>query len=248
MFLMSLCGYDFKLYKIMKKNVLITLFILLSVKGYSQYYGLQMGFKVSMNLVDNNVEGFGKYANFADNGLNLRIGLGPVADFYINEKYAISSGLFYTVKSVGFLVPKSFSSQNLPNIATKDLASEAVFNLQYLQVPLTMKLFTSELFDRSRLFLQFGGLFDLKIAEKALDKTRNPLYLYEQTVSGQPDVFGFGDVNLLIGFGVEHRLSNGEAILVGINYTRGLADISTKTFQDINIKNNLFAIDLGFKF
>jgi hypothetical protein len=258
----------------MKKNVLVSLFILLGVyEGYSQrynsepsyggnsgggflsgFYKLKMGFKFSPGLIINSVDGSKAFKGFETNGGNPRISLGPIADFYITDKYAFSTGLWYTVKSVHYTLQNSFYDNEVfkasPLTTDEVRGKEAIFNLQYLQVPMTMKIFSDAIVKDTPLYLQFGGTFDLKIAEKALDKSKNALFQYQERLASSQSVFGFGDVNLLLGIGAEKAISRGgDAFFFGIQYQRGLVEINReRTFGDLVTKNGAFYLDFGVKF
>ena len=258
----------------MKKNVLLSLFILLGVyEGYSQrynsepryerndgpsffsrFYKLKMGFKFSPGFLINYVESSKNFKGFASNGANVRLSLGPVVDMYITDKYAFSTGLWYTVKSVNYTMHGSFYDNELfktnPLTVDEVRGKEANFNLQYLQLPLTMKIFSDQIVQDTPIFLQFGGTLDLKIAEKALDKPRNALYQFQERLATSQSIFGLGDIGLLIGIGAEKSLNRGgDAFFFGIQYQRGLTEINRdRTFGDLVTKNGAFYLDFGVKF
>jgi hypothetical protein len=258
----------------MKKNVLVALFILLGVyEGFSQrynsepnyggnsgggflsgFYKLKMGFKFSPGIIINYVDASKNFKSFASNGANVRLSLGPIADFYITDKYAFSTGLWYTVKSVNYTMHGSFYDNELfktnPLTVDEVRGTEANFNLQYLQVPMTMKIFSDAILQDTPVFLQFGGTLDLKIAEKALDKSKNALFQYQERLGNSQSVFGFGDVGLLLGIGGEKAISRGgDAFFFGIQYQRGLVEINrNNNFGDLVTKNGAFYLDFGVKF
>jgi hypothetical protein len=258
-------------YKIMKKNVFIALFILWSGLGafsqryssegnyggggfFGNFYKLKMGFRLSPGFIINYVEASKNFKGFESNGTNVRLSLGPVADFYISEKYAFSTGLWYTIKSVNYSMHRTFYDNDLfkttPLTPDELIGTEANFNLQYLQVPLTFKIFSDKIVQDTPIFLQFGGTLDLKIAEKALDKTRNPLFQFQERLGSSQSVFGFGDVGLLLGIGAEKPLGGGgDSFFFGIQYQRGLVEINReRTFGDLVTKNGAFYLDFGVKF
>lgn len=258
----------------MKKNVLLSLFILFGVyEGHSQrfnsepnfggndgggffsrFYKLKMGFKLSPGFIINYVESSKSFKGFASSGANARLSLGPVVDMYITDKYAFSTGLWYTVKSVNYTMHGSFYDSELfkanPLTVDEVRATGANFNLQYLQLPLTMKIFSDQIVEDMPIYFQFGGTLDLKIAEKALDKSRNALFQYQERLPSSQSIFGLGDIGLLIGIGAEKSLNRGgDAIFFGIQYQRGLTEINRdRTFGDLVTKNGAFYIDFGVKF
>ena len=258
----------------MKKNVLLILFILLGVyRGYSQkynsnpnfggsygggffsrFYKMKIGFKFSPGIMINYVESAKNFKGFDSNGANIRLSVGPVMDMYITDKYAFSTGLWYTVKSVNYTMHGNFYDNELfkmnPLTVDEVRGTEANFNLQYLQLPLTMKIFSDQIVEDTPLFLQFGGTLDLKIAEKALDKPRNALFQYQERLASSQSIFALGDIGLLIGIGGEKSLNRGgDAFFFGIQYQRGLTEINRdRTFGDLVTKNGAFYLDFGVKF
>ena len=258
----------------MKKNVLLILFILLGVyRGYSQkynsnpnfggsygggffsrFYKMKIGFKFSPGIMINYVESAKNFKGFDSNGANIRLSVGPVMDMYITDKYAFSTGLLYTVKSVNYTMHGNFYDNELfkmnPLTVDEVRGTEANFNLQYLQLPLTMKIFSDQIVEDTPLFLQFGGTLDLKIAEKALDKPRNALFQYQERLASSQSIFALGDIGLLIGIGGEKSLNRGgDAFFFGIQYQRGLTEINRdRTFGDLVTKNGAFYLDFGVKF
>jgi len=258
----------------MNKNVLVILFIILGFnQGYSQkynsnpnfstiygsgffsrFYKLKMGFKFSPGFLINYVDASKNFKGFDSNGVNVRLSLGPVVDMYITDKYAFSTGLWYTVKSVNYSMHGGFYENELfkmnPLTVDEVRGTGANFNLQYLQLPLTMKIFSDQIVQDLPVFLQFGGTLDLKIAEKALDKTRNALFQYQQRLESSQSIFALGDIGLLVGIGGEKLLNRGgDAFFFGIQYQRGLTEINRdRSFADLVTKNGAFYLDFGVKF
>lgn len=140
--------------------------------------------------------------------------------------------------------------KSTPLTADEIRGTEANFNLQYLQLPLTMKIFSDNILDDTPVYLQFGGTIDIKIAEKALDKTRNALFQYQERLASSQSIFSFGDVGLLLGIGGEKSISRGgDAFFFGLQYQRGFVEINrSRTFGDLITKNGAFYLDFGVKF
>ncbi|AQG81412.1 PorT family protein [Spirosoma montaniterrae] len=201
---------------------------------------MSIRFAPSLNL--NTAEGMGNYAGFLPNGGGVRMSVGPVFDyFFFKDRYAFSSGLWYTIKRSGFQMPASFgSSRFTPGAPEK----ESIYNLQYLQVPLTVKMFANNIGPNVRLYVQTGGLLSLKLAERALQQERNGLYLAES--GGDRRQYSFGDVELLLGTGVQYKINNVNAFNLGVSYQRGLLNVSRA--NQLTSKNRVVSLDLGFKF
>ena len=58
--------------------------------------------------------------------------------------------------------------------------------------------------------------------------------------------YSFGDIELLLGAGVQYKINQNNAFNIGFSYQRGLINVA----RDNNLisKNRVVAMDLGFKF
>ncbi|MFT4033547.1 MAG: outer membrane beta-barrel protein [Siphonobacter sp.] len=241
----------------MKKNVLLGVLLLLSFftnaqyslvnetrtgyVRYQNYSNIRMSFRFSPFVSGNRVEGVNTFSSFDSNGSGMRLSLGPVADFFFADKYAFSTGLWYTVKSVQLRNGSSF----LANITPSSTATSSTYNLQFLQVPISFKLHTNDVSDRVRLYMQFGLIGNIKLSEKPINRSINALYLYKES-QNYSRVFDVGGFDLLLGTGAEYGLTGGDALTFGLSYQRGLTNIYRN--NDLSIKTNCFFLDLGYKF
>ncbi|GAB4048340.1 porin family protein [Spirosoma litoris] len=203
---------------------------------------IEMSIRFAPSLDLNTAQGTGTYAGFRSNGVGIRMSVGPSLDyFFFKDRYAFSSGLWYTIKRSGFQMPGTFGSSVWnPGAPEK----ESVYNLQYLQIPATVKMFANNIAPDMRLYIQTGGLFSIKLAEKALDEARNGLYTAES--GGSRRQYGFGDVELLLGAGIQYKINQNNAFNLGMSYQRGLINVA----RDNNLisKNRVVSLELGFKF
>lgn len=205
---------------------------------------IEMTFRVAPSVSFNTVEGTGAYNQFRSDGAGARISVGPSIDyFFFKDRYALSSGLWYTIKRVGFVSPGSFGQDRFrPGLAS----GESVYNLQYLQVPLTVKLFANNVGPKLRGYIQCGGLMDVKMAEKALDKATNALYRNASASGTYQRQFTLLDLGVLLGVGVQYRLNAVNALNLGLSYQRGLTSVMRDAALDS--RNNAVALELGFRF
>ncbi|MCK8495637.1 MULTISPECIES: porin family protein [Spirosoma] len=203
---------------------------------------IEMSIRFAPSLDLNTAEGSGNYAGFRPNGAGVRMSVGPSLDyFFFKNRYAFGTGLWYTIKRSGFQMPGTFG-QNIWNPGAPE--KESVYNLQYLQIPLTVKLFANNIAPNMRLYIQTGGLVSVKLAEKALDQARNGLYTAEN--GGNSRHYGFGDVELLLGTGVQYKINQNNAFNIGMSYQRGLINVARGS--QLVSKNRIVSLDLGFKF
>ncbi|QJW92043.1 outer membrane beta-barrel protein [Spirosoma taeanense] len=203
---------------------------------------IEMSIRLAPSLNLNTATGTGSYAGFGDNGAAVRMSVGPTLDyFFFKDSYAFSTGLWYTIKRSGFQMPGTFGgSRWTPGTPEK----ESIYNLQYLQVPLSVKLFANNISPGIRLYVQTGGLLSLKIAEKALQPERNGLYTAES--GGNRRQYGFGDIELLLGTGIQYKINQTNAFNLGVSYQRGLVNVARAS--ELISKNRVVSLDFGFKF
>ncbi|GAB3757734.1 hypothetical protein GCM10028817_30000 [Spirosoma pomorum] len=203
---------------------------------------IEMGIRFSPSLNMNTASGVGTYAGFRDNGAGVRMSIGPTLDYYFfKDRYAFGTGLWYTIKRSGFQMPGSFGeSRFTPGVSYK----ESIYNLQYLQLPATVKMFANNIAPGVRLYVQTGGLLSLKLAEKPLEQERNALYLAES--GGNRRQYSFGDIELLLGTGVQYKINESNAFNLGVSYQRGLLNIARGS--QLVSKSRIVSLDIGFQF
>ncbi|GAB3539906.1 porin family protein [Spirosoma fluminis] len=203
---------------------------------------IEMSIRFAPSLDVNTAQGTGSYVGFRDNGAGVRMSVGPTLDyFFFKDQYAFSTGLWYTIKRSGFQMPGSFGSTRWnPGAPEK----ESLYNLQYLQLPATVKLFANNIAPGIRLYVQTGGLLSLKLAERALQQERNGLYMAES--GGDRRQYSFGDIELLLGTGIQYKINQTNAFNLGVSYQRGLMNVARGS--QLVSKNRVVSLDLGFKF
>lgn len=183
-------------------------------------------------------------------GTAVRLSGGLSADIFVAENYAFSTGLWYTIKRSAFeKVP--FPSQN----ATPAPLGISEYNLQYLQIPVSLKLFTNEIMTDTRVYFQLGSTFDVKLAEKAKRQGENAFY--RRSIAQDTKIYKPIDVGILLGAGIEMRLSEYNSAYAGLTYNRGLINALKGGLKDdagvsyndqMKSINSLLSLELGLKF
>jgi len=208
-----------------RKILLLAILVLLATPSFSQF---TLGLKFSPTLSTNRIEASSDSASIDTNGNGIRLALGPIADFKIRENYYLSTGLLFVSKRAGI----EASSDN------------ATFNeeygLQYLQVPITLKLFTNEVALDKKIYFQVGGTLDFNINEEPKEQEN---FLVED--------FLIFDSSLLIGMGLEYKLGVNTIVFGGFTYQRGLVNAINEHAPldgDFSLKNDYISLDLGVKF
>jgi hypothetical protein len=209
------------------KNVFLLLILLLSVQLVSAQS--KLGLKLSPTLSLNRATYDNDTYDLQEDGTGGRFVFGLIYDYMLSENYYLSTGLLYAPKRLAF---------SLRDKATATEVKEA-YNLQYLQLPATLKLFTNELSLDTRVYFQLGGLLELKVAEKAQGKDYDVV-----------DDIRFFDTSLYVGAGLERRLGYNTLLFGGIFYNRGLLNAVTdlQAPYDFELRNDLLGLDLGIKF
>lgn len=162
------------------------------------------------------------------NAVNLSAML--FADLPIGRNYYFGTGLGYISKRVNLVAQQGGDA----SVKSKG------YNIQYVQIPATVKLFTNEIALDKRLYMQFGPLFEIAVN----DKETNP----QVTVVRE---FQPLDISLIFATGIEIQLAPQTALMLGFNYTRGLVNIAKTTetaFNGLILKNDFYSLELILKF
>lgn len=237
----------------MKKLLTLILATTISTNIFAQLKaGLKFSPTLAMNAITDN-SGIEDNKSYDDNGLGLRYSTGINLDFHFNNTVAFGTGLWFSVRKVG-ITTTDISKTSEPN----DVIDE-VYNLQYLQIPLTLKMFTNDIADDLRLYFQLGPSVDFKINEKL--KYDGPLYKHPVKTAADNDggraVFSYIDLSIIGGAGVEYQMGEHTALFAGLSYNRGLLNTLNPLLKwgdgsyvnaDINNKTSAISLDLGIKF
>ncbi|HEX8329951.1 MAG TPA: porin family protein [Hymenobacter sp.] len=225
------------------KKLLLALFALGATIGTASAQ-VEIGLKISPSITSLRAESPANYG-FASDGSKFSFGGGLVVDYFFGENYAFSTGLLLNGKG-GSITYKDASNTGSAINAKQDIS------MQYLELPLSVKLFTNEIAPATRLYFQVGGSLNVPIGTRI-----NSNKFYTDPATGEEnkasDYVYFFDADALASLGVEYQLGTNTKVFGGIRYNRGLVDIDryfekTRNFNDVTIKNSGVALDLGMKF
>ncbi|RZK29825.1 MAG: PorT family protein, partial [Hymenobacter sp.] len=169
------------------------------------------------------------------------------------ENYAFNTGLFLTGKGGSFSYLDGKSGIVITPGPTGPVRITQKLAIQYLEIPATIKLFTNEVAPDTRVYFQVGGSIGFPVSTRINgDKYFTDTYNNNAQTEASDHVFAV-DANLIGGLGVEYQLGKSTKFLTGITYHHGLVNLDryfekTRGFSDVNIKNSVFALDLGLKF
>lgn len=202
---------------------------------------VEIGLKVSPSLTNWRTDSPATYG-FQNESAKLGLGGGLIIDYFFGQNYAFSTGLELTGKGgkISYFDP------------TLNRRIEQKIGLQYLQVPVTVKLFTNDVATDTKLYFQLGGSLNAAIAGRINGNKRYQDPATSQETKGVKHVI-LPDVALRAGVGIERQLGQSTKLLAGVSYHRGLVNVDRyfdkdRKFKDIVLKNNEFALDLGLKF
>ncbi len=210
----------------MRKILILFLFVFLSISAFSQF---KLGFQFSPTLSTNRVELKSDSVNLDSDGTALRLAFGPIIDVQLTDNYYFSSGILLCSKRAGF--EGQDKAGNFPSVKED-------YNLQYVQIPLSLKLYTNEVALDKRIYFQFGGAFEFNVKEKA--NNDNNMLIRD---------FRLFDGSILAGMGLEYQIGTSTLVFGGLTYHRGLINAVSKDNLggDVILKNDYISLDIGVK-
>ncbi|SDK79218.1 Outer membrane protein beta-barrel domain-containing protein [Catalinimonas alkaloidigena] len=212
----------------MKKVLFTFLALLLTCSLYAQS-NVKVSLRVAPGVSFNRVNASETANSPVENdGSGLRFSAGPVLDFFFADQYAFSTGLWFTPRRVG-----------LSQVPSSGASLQAVYGLQYLQLPAAIKLFTNEIATDTRMYFVIGETTDIKINERRREGDR----LGDK-------VFKPYDIGLLMTIGAELLMGQNTTGFAGLTYNRGLVNAlrNAPAFNDVTLKNDFIGIEVGIKF
>lgn len=230
----------------MKKIFLALAALVASVSTASAQ--VEIGLKLSPSITSLRAESTSKN-NFASDGSQLGFSGGLVVDYFFGENYAFSTGLELAGKGGTIRYTDYLNSGNGNG---NPVAVSMKISTQYLQVPLSVKLFTNEIAPATRLYFQVGGSLNVPIGTR-IDGSKFYKDPVTNTENKSSDYVYLFDADALVAAGAEYTLGKSTKLFAGLGYHRGLVDIdryfeSKRGFSDVTIKNSSFGLDLGIKF
>jgi hypothetical protein len=222
------------------KKILLALLAVGASAG-TAFAQVEIGLKLSPSVTNLRAESPSRLS-FQNEKSKLTIGGGLIVDYFFGQNYAFSTGVQLVGKggTISFLDP------------INDRRYEQKIGIQYLEVPVSVKLFTNDITTDTKLYFQLGGTLGGAIAAKI---DGNKRYISPTTGSETKalDHVITPEIAALLGFGVEYQLGQSTKVLAGLSYHRGLLNVDeyfedNRKFSDVNLKNSEFALDLGLKF
>ena len=166
-------------------------------------------------------------------GAKLGFSYGLVADYNFSQNYAFGTGI-----EVSYRGGKLIAKDDVNGVSANAKSS---LTLQYIELPLTMKLKTNEI-GYITYFGRFGFAPGINIKAKGDFESDDGS---EDDVSIKSDIAVF-NLSFLVGLGAQYSLGGKTAVMTGITFNNGFLDID-KT-DGTKVTSSFIALDLGIMF
>ena len=203
-----------------------------STFGYADVGQVKLGVQVSPSVswmtTDDNF--------IISEGMLLGSSLGLFGEYYFHENYSLRSGISLLSRQGGGLeyryngnfLPKAAESRaqlaDVPQLDSISSGSIIKYNLQYLEIPISMRLRTSG-YSNIRYFAELPILSIAFRLKGEADVSNNTFYddIQGERISNDINPVSF---NIGIGAGVEYDVNNQVTLIGGVYYSSSLLDIT----------------------
>ncbi|MFY0605526.1 MAG: PorT family protein [Cyclobacteriaceae bacterium] len=218
----------------MRKIQLILLFSLVTL--FNAGAQSKLGLKFSPMVASNRVSLVDSVYDVEPIGSAFKFSLGLIYDHELTETYFLSTGLIFVPKYFGVEVSAEPGEGGTPPAEPKQ-----EYRLNYLQIPLSLKLFTNEIQPDTRVFFQVGLAPEIQIFNEPVEEDYDLIENFK----------GF-DTTILFGGGVEYRAGINTTLFASVTYQRGLSNVIKTEIQgfeeELFVRNTVVSFDIGIKF
>jgi len=173
-------------------------------------------------------------------GQRLGFSYGVIVDFTLagSNNYAIGTG--FVINHTGGKLQYADAVKRTNNGLFESAQTEIDVKLQYIDIPLTLKLKTNEIGYMSY-FGQFGILTGVKLGAKqngtsSFDVDQFKKAIENESYNDQSRLFNAG---LLIGLGTEFNISGNTNLVFGLQYYRGFTNVLDFNTYNTDDKNTV---------
>ncbi|MBU8891188.1 MAG: PorT family protein [Bacteroidales bacterium] len=218
----------------MKKYLFIVILTLTSIKVFSQ---TSTRFAVFVDPKFSWMSSDWKSAN--NDGSKFGVNIGLNVDKFFAPNYALMTGISIdnTGGNLNFENQKDLKTGS--GIESLDPGSTIQYKLQYINIPLGLKLKTNEIgYWTFFTHLGLSGGVNIKATAEVDDYE-----LENENISEEVRLFNLG---YFIGAGVEYSIGGNAAVVLGLTYTNGFVDITDGNDSKVTLGN--LAIRVGILF
>lgn len=216
----------------MKQTFICLVLLILSGSIYAQdlsspYYGFRLGLTAHPTI------GWVKPQIGKSNSVSVGFSYGLLADFNFTQNYSFATGLTITT-----INGKTKEARAISNDPPAQAEMELKYKLQYIEIPLTLKLKTVKI-DDVRWYGQFGLSNGFKIRAR-------------QDVNGEPESeyaaesIKFYRSGLIVGAGAEFDVKANMSVTTGLTFNNGFTNITGD--RGNRIRNHYIGINFGVFF
>jgi hypothetical protein len=216
--------------KLSRKIFTVAFLSLFATIGMAQDTGFRLGFKLMPAIATNGVKSDDKNFQVNTNGSALRMGFGPIADIVLTERYAITTGILFAGKRVGH------------KTTVLGATLEEAYSLQYIQIPIGLKLYTGELIPQGKGYIQFGLQPEIKVGDKRISTNATGSDNFV-------DKWNPIDISAFFGLGMEFDFGNLTGF-AGLGFQKGFINTVNSNITGTNflsMKTNLVTLEVGVK-
>lgn len=222
------------------KKKLKFIHLLVFIKTFTIVYSQETDEFRFLRLGISGISGFGwiksDVPTYESRGLRLTYGYGLDLEMRLFENVGVFTG-----------ISTYYGGGAIENTDTLGNKHKVLYRLQYLEIPLALKMKTKEI-NYITYFADFGGGFDLRLRALAdsTSKDVNGNTLPTRTdINVKSEIF-FYRIAFLIGGGIEYSLWGNTRFVAAIYFNNGLTDIFKSS--EIKGRNNHFNLKIGVIF
>lgn len=158
---------------------------------------------------------------------------GAICEYLLNDRYVLSSGIDITQKGGGI------------EDSRKDTLIKETYKLQYMELPLTLKMKTNEI-NYMTYFGRFGlsTNFNLK-ARKDVSSIFTGITQTESDRDAKNDIRTIG-ASMIIGIGAEYAIGEKTSVICDLLLNKGFTNIAKS--NGLKMNNSYVALNLGVIF
>lgn len=220
----------------MKKRIAIYFaLIFMSIPVFSQESGFRFGITADPVISWLNPD----VSSVESKGNRLGFNIGLMVDRFFANNYAFTTGL--SIHNAGgsllFKVPSSIrTNQGTVNLPEN---TKVTYKLQYLHIPVGMKLFTNEI-GYSTFYGQLGFNTMLNIKATGISNVGG---VDNDNISKEINLINLG---YHIGAGVEYGIGGNTRLTAGLMYMNGFTDVTNRGADKVVLQNLMIKIGVIF--
>ncbi|MBK9292420.1 MAG: PorT family protein [Bacteroidetes bacterium] len=219
----------------MARNLLLTIFLAISVTSFAQEKAFQFGFELAPNIgwVSPNTN------NYETDGVRMGFSWGFVGDIYLVENYAINTGLRFLYLNGKYTFPEKKDDSN--GLTRRKL------NTSYVQIPAVLRMRTQEISNGYSIYGDFGLALALRLNASADEKFYvNDRLFGTENKKDVDNEMRYSRTSMIIGAGVYKELAETTKLNIGLRWDNGLLNVlkGTNNISGDKVKGTFSFLEL----